>query len=183
LKIKPLLESDLKCIGEIDSSFDVTEYLGFSKKKSESKYVFEMELAKHPRPFRKVFSHYDEAYMKMLSEFVKEGGSFKISMNGKCVALAITQCHQWNSSLQVWEFLVDKDFRGRKLGRLLMQRVFDYAREKGMRSVFGETQTTNVRAVRFFEHMGFEIAGFDDAFYSNHDIDNKEIALFMRKSI
>lgn len=183
MKTKRLPESDLRCIKEIDSSFEIEQYLDYTKKKFEDKYVFEMKLVKHPRPFRKCFSHYDDAYMKMLSSFVKEGGSFQISENRKCVALAITQCHQWNRTLQIWEFLVDKDYRGRKLGKLLMQKVFDYGREKGMRSVFVETQTNNVKAVRFYDRMGFAVAGFDDCFYSNRDIENTEVALFMRKSI
>jgi len=183
LEIRPFLESDLKCIKEIDSSFDVMQYLDYAKKRFESMYIFEMKLVEHPQPFRKRFSHYDEAYMKMLSSFVQEGGSFQISENGKCVALAITQCHHWNRSLRIWDFLVDKGYRGRKLGKLLMLRVFDYAREKGMRSVFVETQTNNIGAVRFYERMGFEVVGFDDGFYSNRDTENREVALFMRKSI
>jgi len=183
LRVKRLGESDLKHVKGIDSSFDVEQCLDYTKKSFGDKYVFEMSLAEHPSPFRKRFSHYDEDYMRMLSSFVKEGGSFEIEENGKCVAVAVTQCHKWNRSLQIWEFLVDRDYRGRGLGRLLMQTVFDYAKDMGMRSVFVETQTSNVKAVRYYEHMGFEIAGFDDGFYSNSDVENREVALFMRRSI
>lgn len=184
MEIRPIKVEELRsCLRQIDSRFHVGEYLHFSKRKTGEEYLFEMRLRKYPNPFRKHSFNYENKYLDMLASFVKEGGSFASFDDERCVAIAVTSCERWNKTLTIWELAVDKNYRKQGIGKQLMERVFEYAQESQMRSVFLETQTNDVSAIRFYEKMGFEIAGFDDAYYTNSDPKNLEIAVFMRKKI
>jgi ribosomal protein S18 acetylase RimI-like enzyme len=184
MEIRPIKVEELRsCLRQIDSRFHVGEYLHFSKRKTGGQYLFEMKLRKHPNPFRKRSFNYEDSYLEMLASFLKEGGSFGSFDDERCVAVAVTSCERWNKTLKIWEFAVDKTYRKQGIGKQLMEIVFEHAKENQMRSVFLETETNNVGAIRFYEKMGFEIVGFDDTYYTNSDPENLEVAVFMRKKM
>ena len=51
--------------------------------------------------------------------------------------------------------LVRSRLRGHGLGWLLMQRVIDYAKEKGLRRVFGDVLAENASMLQMTEELGF----------------------------
>jgi len=59
----------------------------------------------------------------------------------------------------------------------------DKARVAGFRVLVLETQNTNVPAIRFYRKAGFEVEGIDLSYYSNTDITDGEIAIFMKRKI
>jgi ribosomal protein S18 acetylase RimI-like enzyme len=46
-----------------------------------------------------------------------------------------------------------------------------------------ETQTTNVRAIRFYERAGFEWCGFDTSLYDPVEVAAGEVALFFSRPL
>jgi streptothricin acetyltransferase len=59
-----------------------------------------------------------------------------------------------------------------------MERVIRWGRCQGLRAISLETQTNNWPACRFYQRFGFQLTGIDDHYYTNHDMADKEIALF-----
>ena len=62
-----------------------------------------------------------------------------------------------NSTYDTAEFavLVRSDFKGHGLGWLLMRRVIDYAKEKGLRRVYGDVLVENTTMLQMCAELGF----------------------------
>ncbi|MSP87800.1 MAG: GNAT family N-acetyltransferase [Alphaproteobacteria bacterium] len=58
--------------------------------------------------------------------------------------------------------VVRSDLKGRGLGRLLMSRIVDIARERGLRAIFGRVLRENEAMLDMCRHMGFAIVAAAD---------------------
>lgn len=96
----------------------------------------------------------------------------------KIVGVLDVATESWRSVAWIWNIMLDKDIRGRGLGRILMERTITWAKSHNLRAVMLETQSNNVPACQFYAHLGFQLVGINDQFYTNHDIKRDEIALF-----
>jgi len=117
------------------------------------------------------------------SKLVEAGYSYGLYVNEELAAVAIAQPQTWNKTLLIWHFQVASSHQRKSYGKQLMNRVIETAKEEGFRAVTLETQNTNVPAIRFYQSCGFEIEGIDLSFYTNHDIENGEVAIFMKKKL
>jgi ribosomal protein S18 acetylase RimI-like enzyme len=97
--------------------------------------------------------------------------------------LALTEARWWNRSLWLWEFYVAATHRRRGIGRQLMDALAEKARQAGFRVITLETQNTNVPAITFYRSAGFEIEAIDLSLYTNHDVTDGEIAIFMKRKV
>ena len=83
----------------------------------------------------------------------------------------------WNKFAYVEELIVDTEFRGKGVGRALMTRASEWAKQQNFPGLTLETQDNNVPACRFYEKCGFVLSGFD--LYAYKNLDNaSEIALY-----
>ena len=83
----------------------------------------------------------------------------------------------WNKFAYVEELAVDTEFRGKGVGRALMNRAIEWAKGQNFPGLTLETQDNNVPACRFYEICGFVLSGFD--LYAYKYLDNpSEIALY-----
>jgi ribosomal-protein-alanine N-acetyltransferase len=58
-------------------------------------------------------------------------------------------------------------FRGRGLGSLLLSRVLDRARERGVETVYLEVRVSNEAAVKLYTRFGFSDIGLRRAYYEH----------------
>ena len=80
--------------------------------------------------------------------------------------------------MELIDLRVDYEYRGQGLGSALLYHVINRARETGMRAVTATTLTNNLPAARFLLKAGFDLAGVDTHFASNHDLVKEAVALF-----
>jgi ribosomal protein S18 acetylase RimI-like enzyme len=73
---------------------------------------------------------------------------------------------------------VDYDFRRQGLGIAMIYQIINDAREAGLRAVTATTLTNNIIAAKFLSKAGFDLAGVDTHFASNHDLVKEAVALF-----
>jgi ribosomal protein S18 acetylase RimI-like enzyme len=85
--------------------------------------------------------------------------------------------------LVVWNLLVDQEYRRQGLGTELMQRADQFGIDRHCRALSVETQATNWPALAFYIKMGFEVCGVDDHYYTNRDLERKEVALFLYREL
>jgi streptothricin acetyltransferase len=83
----------------------------------------------------------------------------------------------WNKFAYVEELVVDTGFRGKGVGRALMMRAIEWAKEQHFPGITLETQDNNVPACKLYETCSFVLAGFDLCAYKNF-ANASEIALY-----
>ncbi len=84
----------------------------------------------------------------------------------------------WNRFAYVEDLVVNPEYRGMGLGRRLLERGIQWARENGFPGVMLETQDDNVPACTLYQSCGFVISGFDRNVYKAINPDTKETALY-----
>ncbi len=57
-----------------------------------------------------------------------------------------------------YAIIVRKDLTGQGLGRLLMQRILDHARRRGIKEIYGDVLRDNTRMLGLCRELGFDIA-------------------------
>jgi streptothricin acetyltransferase len=84
----------------------------------------------------------------------------------------------WNKFTYVEDLTVDTEFRGKGVGRALLRRAVEWAKQQGFPGVTLETQDNNVPACILYEKSGFVLSGFDFYAYRNFPEARDEIALY-----
>ena len=77
----------------------------------------------------------------------------------------------------VMNVAVDPQHRGRGVGTMLLERLFDLTADDARRGYTLEVRVTNVKAIDLYERLGFRSRGLRRGYYT----DNREDALIMWK--
>jgi [ribosomal protein S18]-alanine N-acetyltransferase len=77
----------------------------------------------------------------------------------------------------VMNVAVDPEHRGRGVGTMLLERLFDLTADDAHRGYTLELRVTNVKAIDLYERLGFRSGGLRRGYYT----DNREDALIMWK--
>ena len=96
----------------------------------------------------------------------------------RVVAFAFLQVWSWNRVAWLGDVVVERAFRGRGIGRLMVARMEQRARELGCRVLMDHPPATH-RAVQFYLANGFRLCGYNDRFYPSGD----RTALFLAKDL
>ena len=134
------------------------------------------------KKFDKPFTHLpsDGEYPDRLYEdWWENAEAYGIVVDNKLLG-AIEICpEEWSHRLLITELFVDESIRKLGYGRKLIELAKNIAKERGYRVLMLETQSSNVKAVDFYMHMGFTLIGFDTCCYTNKDIERKEVRFNM----
>jgi ribosomal protein S18 acetylase RimI-like enzyme len=106
-----------------------------------------------------------------------------VEENGRLIALLDAEVERWRRALKVWNLLVDEQSRRQGIGTRLMQQAIEFATKSNCRAVSVEAQATNWPALCFYTKLGFQICGVDHHFYTNRDLERKEVALFLYREL
>jgi ribosomal protein S18 acetylase RimI-like enzyme len=180
LEIKPVSTLDRESITRIITGYVTTEQYKISYSESEMNTIFALELVKLDKPYVKHYDHVDEEEFAEYQEILQEGFSLGAYVDNLLIGIALVTVQSWNNALRVQEFHVVDGQRGKGIGRLMMNAVFEKGRAANFRIVICETQHTNVPAIRFYRRMGFKLEGIDLSLYNNDDYPNGEVAVFMK---
>jgi len=184
LEIRPLRRLDMDAVRPVLSGYESAEKYTVEWSDSAERTRFEIRLVRLKQSYRKSFAEdIQPEDLRRYEEYLAEGFSFGAYAGGRLAALAIAEAERWNRSLRVWEFHVAREYRRQGVGRALMERVLARAAEEGLRIVYLETQNTNVPAIRFYRAMGFRLEALDLSFYTNRDLEDGEVAFFMKRRL
>ena len=102
---------------------------------------------------------------------------------GNLAGFAAVKFEEWNKRVNVTSLFVAPRFRGRGVGKRLVDAVEDFARGKRARCLWLETQNVNYPAIQFYLKTGFEFCGFDAALYNPADVSPGETAFYFFKQL
>jgi ribosomal protein S18 acetylase RimI-like enzyme len=106
-----------------------------------------------------------------------EKTAFLAYVSGR-VAGELVMRKNWNKFALVEWIGVDRDFRRMGIGRALVSRALQWAKDKNLSGLMLETQDTNVGACRFYQSCGFVLKGFDTGLYAASQTNYDNIALY-----
>ncbi|MEJ2757306.1 MAG: GNAT family N-acetyltransferase [Anaerolineales bacterium] len=178
--IKPLTHLDLEVFQKLASGYTSQEKYMVGKSETFRLSAITLELQNLNAPYIKQWEH-DPDLMEFYQSVLEQNLSLGCYMGTKLVGIAIAEKRDWNQSLWVWEFHVDPGYRYQGLGSQMIAQLTSLAQKAGCRVIVCETQNTNVPAIRFYRKNGFEIGGVDLSYYTNQDITDFEVAIFMKR--
>jgi ribosomal-protein-alanine N-acetyltransferase len=153
---------------ENSDNFDIGAVEITAMKTEHLEQVFEIERGSFSSPW---------SYKELLREITENNMAVYIVAlyEGNVVGYAglwhiITEGHITNVA-------VKEEYRGRGVGRLIMRRLIEAARERAMTGVTLEVRVSNQNAQRMYTSLGFKPEGFRKAYYD----DTKEDAVIMWK--
>jgi ribosomal protein S18 acetylase RimI-like enzyme len=182
IEIKPLREFDSVRFQELGAGYTSSAYYQISKVENDTQTTISLRLQDFKSPYKKHWQ-YDRQSEVRYREVIGQGLSLGIYDNERMVGIAIAEKQDWNRTLWVWEFHIDSDYHRRGLGRQLMDQLETNGRKVGCRVMVCEAQNTNIPAIRFYRKVGFEVGAIDLSYYTNKDVTDFEVAVFMKKFI
>lgn len=97
-----------------------------------------------------------------------------------CVGVAIL-ADAWFRYLYLEDLKVCTSYRGKGVGRGLIEKSAEVARERGYHGLYTVGQDNNLTACRFYLKTGFEIGGFDNRVYRGTSQEDKADIIFYRE--
>ena len=171
MTIAPLQVIRLAELKTVMTGYTTTEKYTVSKVENDFETHLRLALAQLPQPYTR---HFDEEIsaedLERYEQAIKEGLSLGCWQGKRLVGLAIAEI--------MVMILISV-----LLGRQLMDAMADRARQHGLRALQVETQNTNVPAIRFYRQVGYEIEAIDLSYYTNRDVEDYEVAIFMRRKL
>ncbi len=157
-----------------------TQVKSFSRKSMvQSRLVLGIEAEKLVYTIERV-EPYERDYAAEDVEYGFDNDSatiFFAEVDGK-LAGRIRMLKWWNQFGYVEDIVVNPEYRGMGLGRQLLERGIQWARDNGYPGVMLETQDNNVPACTLYQSCGFVLGGFDRNVYKAINPDTKETALY-----
>jgi GNAT superfamily N-acetyltransferase len=108
--------------------------------------------------------------------------AFVAEVDGRCVGFAAAGFEPWNLRLVLWHLYVDPPARGRGVGRRLVERAGDLARDLVARHIWLETSNLNHPGVAAYRALGFTLTGVDTTLYDGTPAEG-EVALFFSRPV
>jgi ribosomal protein S18 acetylase RimI-like enzyme len=173
---------DVARLSEIDANFESPAYLDVVKEIDGLNATWRLTERPLETPFVCNDFDFDQQERCNVARRLDDGDGLWLVAEakgaGRLVGMVDVNRQAWRKVGFVWNIAVDRARRGRGLGRVLMRSVIEWGRREGLRAITLETQTNNNLACRFYQRIGFKLSGIDDHYYTNHDVEDKEVALF-----
>jgi ribosomal protein S18 acetylase RimI-like enzyme len=182
IEIRPLTNLEPQELRSLNVGYISTAMYRVRKSETPQETIFQLELVPLGQPYIKRWETDDEELVQ-LEEAVHQGLSLAAYDGTHMIAIAIAEARRWNRTLWVWEFHVAPEYRRKGIGRQLMQALAEKARSANLRVMVCETQNTNVPAISFYRQVGFTIDGIDLSYYTNRDLTDGEVAIFMKRKL
>jgi ribosomal protein S18 acetylase RimI-like enzyme len=181
MEFKPITSAHIARLQEIRADYISDRYLRLIKTGEGLEVSFALQVEELEEPFRSqglsIIREKDKNEIR--SRMGAQALQLVVEENGRLIGFLDVEIESWRGVAKIWNLLVDKDHRRRGIGMGLMRRAQEFAREKDCRAIAVETQTTNWPALNFYLKIGFQVCAVDDHFYTNHDPERKEVALFL----
>lgn len=140
------------------------------------KWSYSTELFEKPTEMTFPDEHYSYEEMQAGSVFI---GAYD---EDQCVGLAILQ-EGFFKYAYLYDLKVNKAYRGKGVGKKLIDKAEEIAGEKGYIGLYTQGQDNNLGACLFYLKCGFEIGGFDNRVYEGTKQEGKADIFFYKRSL
>jgi ribosomal protein S18 acetylase RimI-like enzyme len=187
MEYETLTEEHLARLGEIRADYVSDRYLRVVKASGDGTLAtgYTLQADKLHPPFRSQGLSIVRAKDRdeIAARMAEHNLQLVVEEDGRLIAFLDAEVEQWRGVLKVWNLLVDEERRRRGIGTELMRNAERFGAQNHCRAIAVEAQATNWPAMCFYAKMGFCICGVDDHFYTNRDLERKEVALFLYREL
>lgn len=151
-----------------------------------SEYVWQMEIQRDEHEIsiafrearlpRSVQVKYPRNPQVLADEWTQRDGLLVATMAGELVGYTCLMNNMAPNTTWITDLVVKRRVRHQGIGSALILAAQDWALHKQSRRVILEMQPKNHPAISLAHKLGFELCGYNDHYYTNHDI-----ALFFSK--
>ncbi len=168
LPLRPFTQAD---VWPVLTGYETREIYKLEKTETDALTRFDFRLVQLEQPMHDDFTlDFTDEEIQRWNSLLPQGYSFGAYRAGELVGLAVGEVWPDERRARVWEFHVRADCHRIGIGRALMERVLDRARQDHLVLVMLECQNTNVRAIRFYRRMGFQLDAIDiGRYYTSTD--------------
>jgi streptothricin acetyltransferase len=180
LPLRPFTQAE---VWPVISGYDTYEIYQVEKTASDGLMRFDFRLVQLEQPLHDdFFWDFSEEEIQIWNKVLPQGYSFGAYRAGELVGLAVGEVWPEKRRARVWEFHVRPEYQRMGIGRALMERVLERARQDHLALVMLETQNTNVRAIRFYRQMGFSLEAIDIGHYfpSDNPVTQQQVQFMMK---
>ncbi len=172
--------ADLDGVKDIDATAESGQYLhvegggeGLERSwKTQMRPLREKRLHRHPLGDEQEFA------IKQIVSGADEGVALVAEHEGRPVAVAAARPDPLAGVLRLIDLRVDFDFRRQGLASALVFQIIHEAKQKNLRAVAAESAADDFPALQLLAKLGFEPAGLDTHYRSNHDLVKESVVLF-----
>ena len=169
MKIESIAHSNLHCINQIDSTFTVDSKLKITLLDNKFSCVIESV-----SPYEKTYDYENPDYSKYIDS---EDKTVYFAFENEKLTGQIIVLKYWSRYAYINDIRIEKDYRGKGMGKALMKKAIDWARENKCIGVEVETQDVNVKACLFYEKLGFSIGGVNTCRYKAFEKEKNETSI------
>lgn len=102
-------------------------------------------------------------------------------VDGICAGLVILK-PGFFKYMHIYDLKVSSSYRGKGVGRALIQEALKQARQQGYTGLYLQAQDNNLNACLFYLRTGFVIGGFDNRVYTGTSQEGKADILFYSRT-
>ena len=164
--------ADLDELDEIDAVVESRDYLHLVRDGQGITSVWKLE----QRPLRetriepnRITDELRYAY-KHVVVGVEEGLAVALEVRGQPVAAAVALVRPELATLDLIDVRVDYDHRRQGMAMAVLFTLIGAARERGLRALHAAVPADNGPAHELLARVGFDLCGFDERRFSNHDL-------------
>jgi len=161
--IKKMTLENMNDINKANDSFNVIGRIIPTYENGIWSYVEEL----YSNPYEKKYDdediiHYD--YQKYAND--NDYAIYFYYCDSKCVGQIILHSN-WNKYSFIEDISVLRDYRGKGIGRALINTAIEWAKQNNLCGLMLETQDINLLACRFYNNLGMKIGAVDNMLYAN----------------
>jgi ribosomal protein S18 acetylase RimI-like enzyme len=177
--VRVAADDDCDALADLDLTYPTGRYLAINRAGESPELSISLEWRKREAPER----NYNEYTADGLRSALSRVDLFLAGLiEGRPVGMLIIMKPEWTDAAEITDLAVDRSARRSGIGRALVERAADWARERGYRSLWVEPRADNAGAIDFYTRLGFRLSVFN-RMYSNSDDAPGKTTLFMHMDL
>ena len=175
-----MTQADLDGVKDIDATGESSQYLHIERSgeglaiswKTQIRPLHEKRIHRHPLDDDRAFA------LRQVVTGMDEGIALVAEHDGRPVAAAAAAPDAGAKVFRLIDLRVDFDFRRQGLASAMMFQIIQEARQRDLRAVMVKSAADDFPMLELLAKLGFEPAGLDTHFCSNHDLVKESVVLF-----
>lgn len=173
INIRPAIATDIETLAALEHSY-TSDHVWQMNFRSEG-HTVEITFREARLP-RSVQVHYPNNPQRLLADWPLLDGLLVAELEGQPVGYISLTMNPLLGAVRVTDLAVTRRLRRQKIGSSLILAGQDWAMYHEMQRLLLEVQPKNYPAIQMAKKLGFELCGYNDHYFANHDI-----ALFFSK--